>query len=235
MSTDDRGDSTVSRRAVLGGAGAAIVGGLVASQASPATAAAPHGVGRGRAGTMIAEFRARIAQRGSAGEDFSSVGYLSRLSGAADTDLFAGTPMNETTALLTAIASGNLVARVLDENVHLLDVVGSLIVHQRSAPGATWADPASFAQGTVVARYDLTIQDVVSVFAPAKGMLDLTADMRQTFAGALSGGLAGMRFGRTGDLLRQHGTGLGTLVDPVQVHSDLELAGSWTAVDQPGG
>src|SRR2546427_9505414 len=87
--TNDEREGTVSRRALLGGAGAVVVGGLVAGTD---TAAFAHGaskhddgaVASGIPNTTVAEFRARIAQRGASGEDFTSVGYVTRLAGAHD-------------------------------------------------------------------------------------------------------------------------------------------------------
>ncbi len=233
MSSDEAERSTVSRRSVLGGAGAALIGGLVASQSTTA-GAATSGLARGTTGTMVVEFRGRIAQSGSNGQDFSCVGYLTRVNGLTDSQLFASSTHDETTALFTASSVGQLVSRVLDQNVHLLDVTGSLTVYRRSAPGASWTHPASFSRGKAVATYTLTIQDVLSVFAPSQGMLDLTADMVQTAAHAPFGaGTA--RFGAVGDRLRLHGSGLGELVDPATLNAQLEIAGSWTAVEQPGG
>jgi predicted PhzF superfamily epimerase YddE/YHI9 len=82
--------------------------------------------------------------------------------------------------------------------------------------------------GTPVARYDLTLQDVLAVYATAKGLPTLTGDMRQTAADALSGPLSGFRFGRVGTRLRMFATGLGTLTDPVTLNAQLEIAGNWS-------
>ena len=77
-------------------------------------------------------------------------------------------------------------------------------------PGANFSDPSSFRVGTPVARYDMTLQDVLTVFATDTGLPTLTGDMLQTAARALSGPLAGQTFGRRGTRLRFFATGLGT-------------------------
>src|SRR3954454_22966966 len=155
--TDDRDQSTtdepietggrgVSRRDVLTAAGAALAGGvaMAAGIAEPAAAATNVGaaLGNGPAGTVAAEFRGRIQQTGASGEVFTAFGYLTRLAGADMSSLFAGNSPNETTALFTLFSAGQLQSRVLDTNVHALDIVGRLDVYQRSAPGATFADPS---------------------------------------------------------------------------------------------
>ena len=113
--------------------------------------------------------------------------------------------------------------------MHALDIDGSMTVYQRSAPGADWTDSSTFAVGAVVARFDVTIQDVLTVFTPGKGLPAITGDMKQTLARHLGGALAGHTFGVKGQRLRMSATGLGTLVDPVTLNSLHEIAGSWTA------
>jgi hypothetical protein len=177
----------------------------------------------------VAEFRGRIVQKGSTGESFTSYGYLTRLSRTRRSALFDSGVHDETTALLTAFAHGDLRARVLDMSVHSLDIVGTMTIYQRAHGGATFADPATFKVGTPVARYDLVLQDILTVFAPARGLPTLTGDLTQTRAKSLSGALAGSTFGRRGNRLRMFATGLGELVDPVTLNALLEIAGNWSA------
>jgi hypothetical protein len=225
----------MSRRQLLGAAGGAVAGGVAlagggaAAVAAPAAAAGPAPVGTGPQGSTTVEFRGRIRQTGSNGQVFSCLAYLIRAAGAGTSDLFASGKPSEGTALFTAVATGNLVSRVLDMNVHALDVAGQLDVYQRSSPGASFADPASFKVGRHVASFTLTLQDVLAVFASDKGIPTLTGDMRQTQAGALAAGLSGRSFGRVGLRLRLFATGLGTLIDPVTLNAVLEIAGNWSA------
>jgi hypothetical protein len=218
----------LSRRQVMT-ASAVAAGVGVGSVAAPVAAATGvREVSLGERGTTTVEFRGRITQSGPSGQRFTGYGYLIRASHAEESALFDGTPPSESTALLTLYATGDLKARVLDMSVHSLDIAGGLTVYQRSHPGASFNDPASFQVGTPVARYDLTLQDVLAVYATAKGLPTLTGDMRQTAAHALSGPLAGRRFGRVGTRLRLFATGLGTLTDPVTLNAQLEIAGNWS-------
>ena len=127
--------------------------------------------------------------------DFAASGILTGLAGAHLSDLFEGTTTTIASALFTLTASGSLVSRVLDQSVHALDIAGTLSVYQRPHGGADFGQPASFSEGTEVARFDLTLQDVLAVFAPAQGLPTLSGDMRQTKAAALGGSLSGRRFG----------------------------------------
>lgn len=202
--------------------------GLAGIPAQAGAAAGGQAVSLGVSGTTTVEFRGRVTQSGSAGQSFISYGYLIRASNADEGGLFAGTPPSEATALLTAYATGDLQARVTDVSVHSLDIVGTMTIYQRSQPGASFDDPSSFQVGTPVASYDMTLQDVLTVFAPGQGLPTLTGDMQQTAAGTLAGPLTGQKFGQKGAQLRFFATGLGTLTDPTKPNSQLEIAGNWS-------
>ena len=219
--------SRISRRQVM--TASAVVAG-VGLASVPARAEAGTGgqaVSLGETGTTTVEFRGRVTQSGSSGQSFTSFGYLIRASHADDSGLFDGTPISEATALLTAYATGDLQARTVDMSVHALDIVGTMTVYQRKQPGASFDDPSSFRVGTPVARYDMTLQDVLTVFATDTGLPTLTGDMLQTAAHALSGPLAGQTFGLRGTRLRFFATGLGNRTDPAP-HAQLEIAGNWS-------
>jgi hypothetical protein len=216
----------LSRRQVV--AATALAGGLGLAVPAEAEAASRAVVSLGQRGRTTVEFRGRITQSGNSGQRFTSLAYLTKASHAKASDLFSGAPHNQSTALLTAYAHGDLRARVLDQSVHSLDIVGALTIYQRHHPGADFADPASFKVGTPVARYHMTLQDVLAVYAAGKGIPTLTGDMEQTAAHSLTGRLAGHPFGRVGARLRFFATGLGTLTDPVTLNAELEIAGNWS-------
>jgi hypothetical protein len=216
----------LSRRQVMTASAVAAGVGLASIPARAGAAAGGQAVSLGVSGTTTVEFRGRVTQ---SGDSFISYGYLIRASNAGDDALFADlTTRSDTTALLTAYATGHLLARVTDMSVHSLDIVGTMTVYQRSQPGASFGDPSSFQAGTAVASYDMTLQDVLTVFAPAQGLPTLTGDMLQTDAATLSGPLAGQKFGRQGARLRFFATGLGALTDPKPPNSQLEIAGNWS-------
>src|SRR5215467_458095 len=219
----------LSRRQVMTASAVAAGVGLASIPAQADATAGGQPVSLGLSGTTTVEFRGRVTQSGDTGQSFTSYGYLIRASNAADSGLFAGAPpTNETTALLTAYATGDLLARVTDVSVHSLDIVGTMTIYQRSQPGASFGDPSSFQVGTAVASYDMTLQDVLTVFMPGQGLPTLTGDMLQTAAATLSGPLAGQKFGRPGARLRFFATGLGALTDAAKPNSQLEIAGNWS-------
>jgi hypothetical protein len=216
-----------SRRQVMTATAAAAGMGMAVVPAV-AEAATPPVVTAGPQGSTTVEFRGRIVQTGTSGQLFTGYGYLMRATNAPLGALFHGTPHHESTALLTMYASGDLTARINDISVHSMDIVGTLTVYQRATPGASFSNPASFKVGTPVARYDLTLQDVLAVYAAGKGLPTLTGDMRQTFAHVMSGLVAGRTFGKAGTRLRMFASGLGVLTDPVKLNSQLEIAGNWS-------
>lgn len=224
----DTSVGALSRRQVLTAGLLTAGAGVSTIAAAPEAAAAAAPVAETRPGTTAAEFRARFAQTGATGEDFTAYGYVTSAAGATDDDLFAGSSLTDTTALLTAYAEGSLVRRTVDQSVHSLDIEGTLTIYQRDAPGASFAVPASFSEGTPVATFAITLQDIVTVFAPGKGLPTLTGDMRQTQSDKLNGPAGGRNFGHVGAQARLFATGIGTLLNPATFNSALEMAGNWT-------
>jgi hypothetical protein len=219
---------SLSRRQVLTAGLAAAGAGATSLAAAPAAFAAGRPVAEAQPGATAAEFRARFAQTGPTGEHFTAYGYLTAADGATDDDLFLGASLSDTTALLTAYAEGELVRRTVDQSVHSLDIEGTLTIYQRAVPGASFADPASFTDGTPVAAFDITLQDIVTVFATGKGLPTLTGDLRQTQSGKLNDQGGGRNFGHVGARSRLFATGIGTLLNPATFNSILEMAGNWT-------
>jgi hypothetical protein len=221
------GDGKLSRREIVTVGLAAVGASLSTSAAAAAPEPAAASVGVGTSGTTTTEFRARFEQSGPTGEHFIAYGYITNARGLSEDDLFAGTP-SDTTALLTAYAEGELVRRTFDQSVHSLDIEGTLTVYQRANPGAAFSDAESFQVGTPVAQFAITLQDVVTVFAPGKGLPTLTGDMRQMSASHLEGTGLQKKFGSVGAESRLFATGLGTLLNPATFNSFLEMAGHWT-------
>jgi hypothetical protein len=222
--------SGVTRRRVLT-AGGAVAGAGVAGLTGIAEAEAEAAVGRaalGPRGTTTVEFRAMIQQTGPDGANFRSFGYLTRLSGARPSDLFGGHSRSESDALFTAFATGDLRGRIHESTVHTLDIVGTLTVYQRRRTGASFDDPSSFRVGKPVARFEVVLHDVLAVYATGKGLPTLTGDMHQRHADTMTGRLGGRVFGRVGARLRFFATGMGTLLNPDTLNSELEIAGNWS-------
>ena len=224
----------VTRRMVLTGVGAAVAGGLAVGAAtgvgvaSATTAGNDGAIATGPPGTTVIGFLCRIMQ---AGLDFNGIGYLTQVAGVAAEQLFSDpVQRNEAHALLVATATGTLVARSVDVEVHSLDIEGELVVHQLTEPGASSDDAASFAGGVELARYSLDLQDVLTVIAPQTGLPVLNGTAAQVAVGQLGG----QDFGRSGQVLRFTATGFGTRQDTdpdlVNAQAQLSIAGSMIAV-----
>jgi hypothetical protein len=229
-SAPDPSASGVSRRAVLGGAtkvaaaGAALTaaGMAVAPEFAAAGEAGPIGVAP--KGTTAIEFLARIDQDG---DGLIAYGYLTSVAGLDSSALFTGAP-GETTARLTAFASGRLTTRTIVGEVHNLDVVGEMSIFVLPNGGASFGNPSSFRSGTKVARYRLNLQDVLTVIAPDTGIPTLLGDLRQTESAALGPGRP--RFGQVGAGLRLQATGLGNRSEPTAPRAALRVAGNLASV-----
>lgn len=214
----DRGD--LSRRTLLSGA-AVLAGGTALAAAGgamlPEVAGAGGGSSRTPSGTTIAEFVAQIAQNGG---HLIAYGYFNRIVGVGASDLSSGPP-SETTARYTAYAEGDLVSRTVNGPVTVLDVVGTLDVFHRNAPGANFSIPSSFKVGETVAQFELTLQDVLTVIAPNTGIPTLVGDMTQISGRSV--------FGRPGARLRLTATGLGSRSDATAPVATLNIAGNMVA------
>ena len=117
-----------------------------------------------------------------------------------------------------------MVGRAVDGAAHNLDIEGELALYQRDAPGASFDDPDSFGVGRQIARYDLVLQDILTVIATDTGLPTLLGDMRQTAADTVDGGNG--PFGRPGLQLRFFATGLGHRSEATAPAASLSVAGA---------
>jgi hypothetical protein len=220
----------VSRRSVLGGAGKVAAAGVALSAAgavvAPELAAAngQAGIAVSPKGTTAIEFLAQIQQDG---DGMVAFGYLTEVAGLGESDLFTGTP-SESAARLTAYAMGTVGTRTANGAVHNLDIAGELAIYSLPSGGASFGNPGSFKLGTRVARYTLTIQDILTVTAPNTGLPTLVGDLRQTEASSLGGGRG--KFGQNGAKLRLLATGIGTRLPPDPPVATLTVAGNLSTV-----
>jgi hypothetical protein len=220
----------VSRRSVLGGAGKAAAAGVALSAAGAvvapelAAANAAGGIAVSPKGTTAIEFLAQIQQDG---DQLLAYGYLTEVAGLSEGDLFTGTP-GEGTARLTAYATGTVGTRTANGAVHNLDIAGELAVYSLPGGGASFGNPDSFRSGTRVARYTLTIQDILTVTAPNTGLPTLVGDLRQSEAASLGSGQG--KFGQNGAKLRLLATGIGTRLPPDPPVATLTVAGNLATV-----
>jgi hypothetical protein len=193
-----------------------------------AAGAAGNGIATGAPGTTVMELIFHLTQNGTS---FTGLGYITGAAGLTDNDLFSDPADHDVAhALFVATASGDLVARAVEGAVHSLDISGELRIYQRSGPGASFGDSASFAAGQLVARFALELQDVLTVIAPNNGLPVLNGAAQQTNAG----NVRSRPFGLVGRSLRFTATGLGTRTDSNtdlnNAQANLIVAGSLVAV-----
>jgi hypothetical protein len=182
-------------------------------------------------GTTAVEFVAQVAQTGNS---MICYGFLTDVAGLSAAKLgFSGADRPVSSALFTAYAMGAVTSRALQGTaVHALDLTGDLSIYQRSAGGATFSDPSSFAIGTRVARYSIVIQDILTVISAGVGLPTLIGDLKQKSAAPVAG--ASGSFGKVGLRLRLVATGYGTRSDsnpsPADARATLDISGNLQVV-----
>jgi hypothetical protein len=201
----------LTRRTVLSGAGALAVAG-----AAPRAAAATAVRRLGPAAEVVGE----VAQDGNG---LTGYGYVTHLAGLADSALFAGAT-SEAGARLTFFSTMTVTARF--PHGALVSTVGRGALAFHLAPGgADFADPASFAAGPVVARFDARLQNIASVVAPNQAITTIEGELTQRSAPAFR--LAGRRhqLGHRGLRVHLSATGPGMRTNATPPRAVFDVAG----------
>jgi hypothetical protein len=153
-----------------------------------APAAERLGIGDDSDGRSALEFVGRAEQTGAS---IAIFGYVTHIANLDDAALFvpSASSRNESTARLsfsaTTTISQNFTVLPLPTVPSLFDVdsAGSLSFWFTEAPaGRSFAEPASFASGTEVARHTLHLQDVVAALVgvdPSRGVVDGNGELCQ--------------------------------------------------------
>lgn len=125
-------------------------------------------------------------------------GYLSYVNGI-DSPIFAGSPQNETTALLTFYAD-NVTTRVTNNgSIRIINRQGSMAIYFDSIPNGNFANPDTFRDGQTVMTADLRHQVIVDTITGAfTAVFVLTVTSKDPFV--FDGRL--LRMGKVGDKLR---------------------------------
>ncbi len=173
-------------------------------------------VGLGRDGETAMEFIGRVDQNG---ENFTFIGYLTRVKGLDEVSLFAdGDPAarTEKTARFTFSAQTTLTSRSKVQNVFAVDSTGKLDIFFDETPSgsADFTDPTSFSQGDLVASFSIRFQNSISVIAPAQGVSKGWGVLTQIEAGHFRLDGRRVQFGHTGQRQRALTAGQGTLQNP---------------------
>jgi hypothetical protein len=139
---------------------------LVALMPAAAATQAPTVLGMSRGGDSALEYIGIIQQTGP---QFAAIGYLTHVKGLLPTQLFTG-PVSEATAKFTFSATAGITNHAQVGSTVSIGAPGQLSIYFNPAGGATFSDPTSFTQGTLVAVISLRFFNVLSVIAPDLGV-----------------------------------------------------------------
>jgi hypothetical protein len=209
---------TVSRRSLVAGAGAAVTAG----------AAAPAEAATARTG-LAPESRDALLVIGTLvqeGLEMTGFGWLTHVAGIADGDLFTdpGQP-GATTARLTWRAKVQVTARNVLPDLFSASGEGWLKVFFDSDGGAQAGDPASFGTGRLVARYDATVHNTLTVIGPNKAVTEIDGELLQVYARAFTLDGRSRVIGRSGLKNRLEASGPGTRSEPTIPRATFHVAG----------
>ena len=211
---------------------------VIGSQAAPAAIVE---VGSAVGDVNAVEYIGRIDQDGS---NFVSYGYLSHISGLADTLLFSGTIpfVNESNAHFTFHTTAVLTARnviigafnSITSSVFMIDAIGTTVYYYNVRPSATFTNPASFAAGIPIMTATVRSQNILNVQAPSRGIGTNFTEFTQTGVSPFSLNGQSYQIGRVGVLERLFSTGEGTNIDPLTPKSVTLVAGNAVVTGIPG-
>src|ERR1700751_5822426 len=220
-----RGERGVTRRGVLTG-GLAGVGGLAAGGIAPdvAGAAGLHRVGEPADGTAAAEVVGHLDQVGDA---ITGYGYLTRIHGLRETDQFRRPWGTEATARFTFSSKVQVNARFIRGALVSVDGVGTLTFFL-DPNGADFANPATFSDGTAIAKFDAHFHNLLTVVLPNQGISTIAGELTQRHARtfSLEGRPPGL--GRRGWGLHLSGAGPSQRPAPSPPTAFFEVAGDIT-------
>jgi hypothetical protein len=220
-----RSERGVTRRGVLAG-GLAGVGGLAAGGIAPdvAGAAGLHRVGEPGDGTAAAEVVGHLDQLGDA---ITGYGYLTRVHGLRQADLFRGPGATEATARFTFFSNVQVNARFIRGALVSVDGVGTLTFFL-DPNGADFANPATFSDGTVIAKFDAHFHNLLTVVLPNQGISTIAGELTQRQARTFSFEGRRTRFGQRGLGLHLSVAGPSQRTAPSPPTAFFEVAGDIT-------
>jgi hypothetical protein len=186
-------------------------------------------------GGATLEFVGRAVQNGGS---ISIVGYLTRVAGVPEADLFAATDpfgRNENTARITFTASTTISQSfmLLPQSPTLFDVnsAGPLTFFFTDLPSPRSFDtPASFGSGTPIGGYSVRFQDVVAALDTTRGVVDGNGELCQRSASSFRIGGETRRFGHPGTHQSIFTHGWTTRTNPLPPQSLTQFGGHTTAI-----
>lgn len=175
------------------------------------------------------QFVGRIDQDGL---DFTGYGYVYDIEGVAPQELYSDSdPINgsEETAHFTYYATASLTSRAVVTDavraIFALDSVGEITYYYQDSPSASFGDPQSFAQGTAVTTATISLQDILIVQAPNRGLAEGQGEITVLSAEPFTFGGETVQFGRPNKTYRVSTSGDAVRTDPVTPESSVLLAG----------
>lgn len=177
-------------------------------------------------GTNALEFVEQIDQNGL---DLVGYGYVTHLSGLADSELFSDpdpTKWYAPTARITFSATGKLTDRYTFQNIIATDSVGTLTYYFNEKPQADFKDAKSFATGTPIATFSLRLQNILTVTQPDTGLAMGTGELLQQSTSKFTLNGKSYNLGYEGLIQRSTSFGSGKRTDPKLPQSQFAIAGN---------
>ncbi|MBI1278406.1 MAG: hypothetical protein GC179_09785 [Anaerolineaceae bacterium] len=202
----------------------AIIAAVLAFNTQTTHAATPQEVGIPPAGQNAIEIIGKIDQNGLA---FNSYGYLTRINGVPDDQMFTD-PANhsEATARFTYASTANLTARSVIETLFVLDAAGSTTIYYNDMPKGDFKDPNTFAAGTAIATANERWQTVINVQSPDTGIATGISEFTESSATPFTLNNTDYQFGHANLVLRSSFTGEGKRSDKILPKSVIIIAGN---------
>lgn len=184
-------------------------------------------VGVAGAGDTAYEYAAQGAQTDTGAQ---TLGILTNLAGLPQAP-FAGSSTSEATALFTVVSKVTVYQRLINANMRVVNYSGEerIYFHDPSTISATnpitYTNPLGFAQGKLVARMAERGQDLLTVLAPNRGVINGNAVTQQIEADSFTLEGQTYQFGRIGARNRLVYTGFGQRLSIKPIHDEVVFAG----------
>lgn len=176
----------------------------------------------------------KIEQRGG---DFSLFGYLNHVEGLETAALFTDPDpanWNESTARFTVFGSATQLNRfVLSERIFAVTAEGTLQFFFNESAGASFATPESFFSGDQIAEADLSFRNTIAVYAEQEGIATGSGAFTLTSAAPFTLDGGSFQLGQSGQRHAVSLNGLGTLLEPTEPRSTLDIVARTVTTGAP--
>jgi hypothetical protein len=200
-----------------------ILGMLAATAAIAAGCGGDDDDGSGNVDNAV-ELSGRIDQNGPS---FKGYGFVTRLDGVEESALTVGggSEITEKDARVTFVFDAELTSRAIVGDSFSVATDGTATFYLNEQPGASFDDADSFAAGEEVASGTLRATDVVTVYAPNRGIATATGSLELEDASSFDLDGTEAEIGESGDEFRLTLTGRGIRTDALIPESNFDFAG----------